>query len=1024
MAFQGDGTVHCTHNEWEARLAFLISWPDIEVTGSLEDLASGTASSDKIFITAEGGIQLRIDYNEYTLELTPALNVGDYITGLVIARDESNIITMSANGQTQSFGAETGKLTLQKLFGTTGPRYTGRVKAGVLTYEGAYNGKDFSFDFAQESGATIANTHPTGTASALAIVGATDGVSGLVSNSVEGVDNPPIVNAGSDQSINGLQTLTLSSTESDDGSITGVWTQEGASDATIDNPASSTTTVTVPNVTQTLTFRRTVDDGVNTPVFDEVEISVTEGVAGVGTIKKVNVPVEFSSWFPHDIYENGFTLFNPLLHYQMSGSDTTLTPQYLLDNGTIRYVDVENGSNSNNGQSWATAWKSLTYANDQVCDVVKFKKGKYWNDCPGVNNLFEGTAKVFICEEGQAEFYACNEDDSANWIPDPDRNGVYMWENAPSNFGIWDSLRRTTLGTWGEYSGVGSADLVESSDVTNGWNGQGYYYHNPTTKTLYLKTIDSRQPDKHIKVNTVQRWNVGTTGRYAYFEGMTFHYSVKTNTATSTGAQGLMFNKCTLGYGDDADNSITGMTAGTESRFYAVNCLFMSGRTDNISYQNGARGVELNCISINSTVGGPNNCSTGHGSSHIIRLNSYYEGASGPVVGDIENVHSLNVNCYAANGSGSSFNVDGADTVAYMINCRMPNSLGFGINGGGTVHAYNNSNDNGVNSNITYNEDTTLVDANDTIEDTIAPDIFLIPSSSDYVVDLAANDELVLPRAILKDGIVLTDIQPSTNNYSETSNGTFSVEYTGQDEDGNESEPKAISVVQSGYIENTAPTANAGADQSVAAGSTVTVTGVGTPTTNGATITGHLWTDSNDNILANTATYEFTAPSPNSAQSIILRYTATDSNGLSSVADTLTVNVAAYSPTPDDVRNLLELKATLYNGTQEKPFLNSSAGALFKDRDARITIEVDNGDTDVTTFEESVFQVFTLAGSDPVVSKSTESGISYVDNKVEILIPAAELNFSGRHYFETVVVKNTKANLLSGYITVVNSRVN
>lgn len=883
MAFQGDGTAHCTHNEWEARLAFSVSWPDIEVTGSLQDLASGDTSSDKIFITAEGGIQLRIDYNDYTFNFTPALSVGDYITDLVIARDESNVITISANGQTQSLGTETGKLTLKKIFGTTGARYTGRVKAGVLTYEGAYNGKDFSFDFSQESGTTIANTHPTGTASALAIVGATDGVSGLVSNSVEGVDNPPIVNAGADQSINALQTLTLSSTESDDGSITGVWTQEGASDATIDNPAGSTTTVTVPNVTQTLTFRRTVDDGVNDPVYDEVEISVTEGVAGVGTIKKVNVPVAFSEWFPHDIYENGFTLFNPLLHYQMSGSDTSLTPQYLLDNGTVRYVDVENGDNSNNGQSWATAWKSLTYANDQVCDVVKFKKGKYWNDCPGVNNLFEGTAKVFICEEGQAEFYACSEDDSANWIPDPDRTGVYMWENAPSNFGIWDSLRRTTLGTFGEYAGVGSADLVASSDVSNGWNGQGYYYHDPVTKTLYIKTIDSRQPDKHIKLNTVQRWNVGTTGRYAYFEGMTFHYSVKTNTATSTGAQGLMFNKCCLAYGDDADNSITGMSAGTSSRFYLVSSLVMSGRKDNISYQSGARGVELNSISINSTVGGPNNCSTGHGSSRIIRLNSFYEGASGPVIGDIESVQSLNVNCYAANGSGSSFNVNDPETIAYLINCRMPNSLGFGINGGGTVYAYNNSNDNGRNSNITYVEDASLVDANDTIEDTMSPEIFLIPSSSDYVVDLTANDEFVLPRAILKDGILLTDIQPSTNNYSETSNGTFSIEYTGQDAESNVAEPASINVYQTGYSGNTAPITNAGPDQqNIISGGTLTLNGSSTLDPDGVIVSTEWSQTAGTNAIINDPgelISSVTLPTVTANETMTFELTITDSSG-------------------------------------------------------------------------------------------------------------------------------------------------
>tara|TARA_R100000687_G_scaffold51608_2_gene41171 strand:- start:75517 stop:78765 length:3249 start_codon:yes stop_codon:yes gene_type:complete len=243
-----------------------------------------------------------------------------------------------------------------------------------------------------------------------------------------------------------------------------------------------------------------------------------------------------------------------------------------------------------------------------------------------------------------------------------------------------------------------------------------------------------------------------------------------------------------------------------------------------------------------------------------------------------------------------------------------------------------------------------------------------------------------------------------------------------------DSAPSTISAVRTTDAApvNTAPTANAGQDQSVAAGAQVTVTGIGTVTTAGATIVGHSWDDGAGNVLETTATYTFTAPTESTAQAIVLNYVATDSNEMSSTPDTVTINVAAYVPpvsTPGDVLNLLELKATLYSGTQEKPFLNSSAGALFKGRDARITIEVDDGNTDVSTFEESVFQLFTLAGSDPLISKSTENGISYVDNKVEVLITAAELGFSGRHYFEAVVVKNTQANLLSGYITIVNSRI-
>ena len=138
--------------------------------------------------------------------------------------------------------------------------------------------------------------------------------------------------------------------------------------------------------------------------------------------------------------------------------------------------------------------------------------------------------------------------------------------------------------------------------------------------------------------------------------------------------------------------------------------------------------------------------------------------------------------------------------------------------------------------------------------------------------------------------------------------------------------------------------------------------------------------------------------------------------------NTLRSTVEVVNPATG-ARNRLELKATLFNGAQDKPFLNSSAGAIFKARYAEISLIVDGGDFDVTLLEESVFQLFTLTGSVPLITKTNLSGIVYTDNKIVISISAAELYMSGRHYFEIAVVKETRATLLSGYITIVNSRI-
>jgi hypothetical protein len=124
-----------------------------------------------------------------------------------------------------------------------------------------------------------------------------------------------------------------------------------------------------------------------------------------------------------------------------------------------------------------------------------------------------------------------------------------------------------------------------------------------------------------------------------------------------------------------------------------------------------------------------------------------------------------------------------------------------------------------------------------------------------------------------------------------------------------------------------------------------------------------------------------------------------------------------------EVYNLLELKAQIYSNPQTATGFSSSVGALFKNRDAKITIEVDNGETDPSEFSQVTFALFPLAGRTAVFTKSTDDDVNVVNNKIEVLIDSTELAAQGRHYFEVVAILGTKAQLLSGYLTVVDSRL-
>lgn len=106
---------------------------------------------------------------------------------------------------------------------------------------------------------------------------------------------------------------------------------------------------------------------------------------------------------------------------------------------------------------------------------------------------------------------------------------------------------------------------------------------------------------------------------------------------------------------------------------------------------------------------------------------------------------------------------------------------------------------------------------------------------------------------------------------------------------------------------NTAPTANAGADQtgqnSVAAGSTVTLDGSGSTDSDG-TIASYTWTQTAGDTVtlsdATAASPTFTAPSTSNAQTLTFSLIVTDNDGATSTADTVDIGVLAEVQQPDD----------------------------------------------------------------------------------------------------------------------------
>ena len=160
-------------------------------------------------------------------------------------------------------------------------------------------------------------------------------------------------------------------------------------------------------------------------------------------------------------------------------------------------------------------------------------------------------------------------------------------------------------------------------------------------------------------------------------------------------------------------------------------------------------------------------------------------------------------------------------------------------------------------------------------------------------------------------------------------------------------------ITDANVSDNTAPTANAGTNQTLAANIQGQLSGSGTVTTAGATITGYQWIAPAGITLngANTANPTFTTPQLNAATTFTFSLVVTDSNGLTSVADTVDVVVEAYSPPVETDSSVLVLNVPTANGQYDVYLHTKEDGkevvfdgvVTFNNGGATIQLDIDDG---------------------------------------------------------------------------------
>lgn len=165
-------------------------------------------------------------------------------------------------------------------------------------------------------------------------------------------------------------------------------------------------------------------------------------------------------------------LLSGITIYSDGSTDFDIT-QFRDDTSPSYFIDYVNGSDSNDGLTLATAFKTMAHASTQSArNVYTFVGGQrhynaYWF-------TIERPITIKTTDGSKAILISGNEDDSSNFVSQG--NGVYLWANAPDFRAIVDE---TIENPYGQFDHI----YPQASAADVGTNG-GYYYDGTD---LYVK---------------------------------------------------------------------------------------------------------------------------------------------------------------------------------------------------------------------------------------------------------------------------------------------------------------------------------------------------------------------------------------------------------------------------------------------------------------------------------------------------------------------------------------------------------
>lgn len=367
----------------------------------------------------------------------------------------------------------------------------------------------------------------------------------------------------------------------------------------------------------------------------QIEALVTKVAEKINNLFINPFPVTEQILIPDD-FENPFTglklVRQPSIGIEMLGYKKSNFIKFLGDE-TIKYVDKEKGNDSNSGDDWANAYKTLFKLATSPFDKAYINAGDY----PFLQVILDNDAKL-IGVNGDVNVFSGVSGDERTWADE----GGGVWSNSFGG-GVNNVVDKTVLDDDGDYSVY--SKKTNLSDVEN---EAGSFWKDAGGGVLYIHTLDGLTPNR-VDLFVIVNYQTITAGKSIYAEGINFIGGLRLINGTSDKNK-IYLKNCSICYSHDNGFTVRGnadilleKTVIYKNILDGLNYKVESGHNPNI--------IELNILSYGNGTSATaiNNASSAHDSVKIIRIGSTYHSSYGRVVHDINNVKCLNIDCVVYN---------------------------------------------------------------------------------------------------------------------------------------------------------------------------------------------------------------------------------------------------------------------------------------------------------------------------------------------------------------------------------------